>query len=51
MDRTFKLAGEGFDLEILTNHFQSPRATVEKIEDQYFLRIAGEFWTGDDDKD
>ena len=51
MDRIFKLAGEGFDLDILTDYFRSSRTTVEKIEDQYFLRIAGESWTGDDDID
>jgi hypothetical protein len=51
MERTFKLTGEGFDLDILRDHFRSPRATVEKIEDQCFLRIAGESWTGDDDAD
>src|ERR1700674_3353286 len=51
MDRTFKLTGEGFDLDILTDYFHSSRTTVEKIEDQYFLRIAGEFWTGDEETD
>jgi hypothetical protein len=51
MDRTFRLAGEGFDLDIFADYFHSSRTTVEKIEDQYFLKIEGARWTGDDDKD
>jgi len=51
MDRTFNLTGEPFDLDILTDFFHSPRATVEKIEDQYFLRIGGALWTENDDTD
>jgi hypothetical protein len=51
MDRTFILAGDGFALAILRHKFQSPRATVEKIEGQFYLRMTSEFWTGDDDTD
>jgi hypothetical protein len=45
---TFRLDGEGFDKEILADCFHSARTTVEKIEDQYFLKIEGARWTGDD---
>ena len=48
MDRTFRLDGDGFDLEILVDYFHSSRTTVEKTEDQYFLKIEGARWTGDD---
>ena len=51
MERTFKLTGDGFDLDILRDNFRSARATVEKIEDQYYLRVAAELWTGGDDID
>lgn len=45
---TFRLDGEGFDKEILADYFHSARTRVEKIEDQYFLKIEGARWTGDD---
>jgi len=38
-------------LTSFTDYFHSSRTTVEKIEDQYFLRIAGEFWSGNDEID
>jgi len=48
--KMFSLHGEGFDLEILKDNFHSPRLTVEKIEDQYFLKIEGP-WTGVEETD
>jgi hypothetical protein len=48
IERTFRLVGEGFDLDILVDYFHSARTTVEKVEDRYFLKIGGIRWTGDD---